>query len=210
VVIWDIRSSRSSLYYLDYERTKLKQKNKSNACSFATNSKAVAHTGSIIGLSYTSDGHHLMTLGKDNAFRLWDSHSGLNTQVNYGRVSLGSANAETCLQLSCTEYCNPNYVFVPCGNNLLMYNILEGELRQTFKGHFDSINCCFYNSAQAEIYTGSKDRNILIWSSEMLSKVSTQNESNAVSSSSKNSYSAILSGTSSSHQSNDNWSDEET
>lgn len=47
-----------------------------------------------------------------------------------------------------------------------MYNIHEGTLKQTYKGHFESINCCSYNPVLNEIYTGSKDRNILIWSPE--------------------------------------------
>jgi hypothetical protein len=47
-----------------------------------------------------------------------------------------------------------------------MYNIFDGSLKQTFKGHFESINCSFYNSVLNEIYTGAKDRNVLIWSPE--------------------------------------------
>lgn len=47
-----------------------------------------------------------------------------------------------------------------------MYNIFDGTLKQTYKGHFESINCCSYNPILNEIYTGSKDRNILLWSVE--------------------------------------------
>jgi len=75
-------------------------------------------------------------------------------------------NHLACLQLGLTESCTHKYVFVPSNNNLLMYNIHEGTLKQTYKGHFESINCCSYNPVLNEIYTGSKDRNILIWSPE--------------------------------------------
>jgi DNA excision repair protein ERCC-8 len=167
LAIWDIRAAKSCLMFLDYEKTKLKHKRGSTASSAAQSSgSSIAHSGPIIGLTYTQDGNHLISLGKDNTLRLWDSHNGLNTQVNYGRVPLSSAVAETCLQVSCTELCDPNSVFVPSGNNLLMYDIFNGEMKQTFKGHFDSVNCSFYNSMQHEIYTGSKDRNILVWSTE--------------------------------------------
>lgn len=161
ILLWDIRSSKSCLKCFDYEKT-VNSKQKHTSVSAIT-SKAVAHCGPIIGLAYTSDGNHVVSLGKDNALRLWDASSGLNTLVNYGKVPLNSAVAESCMQISCTDMCSPNYVFVPSGSNLLMYNILEGDLNRTFKAHFDSLNCCIYNQALKEIYTGSKDRNILIW-----------------------------------------------
>ena len=73
---------------------------------------------------------------------------------------------KACLQLSLTELTRPSYVLVPSNNNLLMYNIFDGTLRQTFKGHFETVNCAHYNPVLNEIYTGAKDRNVLIWSAE--------------------------------------------
>lgn len=83
---------------------------------------------------------------------------------------MNSAVAEACLQIACTDKCMPNYVFVPSCNNLNMYNIYQGDLKQTYKGHFESLNCCIYNKHLNEIYTGSKDRNLLIWSPEIVEK----------------------------------------
>jgi WD40 repeat protein len=166
--LWDIRSSKSCLMYLDYEKSKPTKQvsSKSSYNPGSISSKCVAHTDSIVSLKFTRDGHHIISLGKDNALRLWDSYSGLNTLVNYGKIQLSSAVAETCLQMSCTDSCDPNFVYVPAGNNLHMFNILDGELKKTYKAHFESVNCCCYNPVLNEIYTGSKDRNILIWSNE--------------------------------------------
>ena len=165
IALWDIRSSKSCLMHLDYEKTKFKQKGTASAMNSST-SNSMAHSAAVIGLNFTLDGNHIISLGKDNTLRLWESFTGLNTLVNYGHVPLGSAVAESCLQISCTELCYPNYVFLPSSRNLLMYSIFDGELKHTFKGHFDSINCALYNPVQNEVYTGSKDRNCLVWSAE--------------------------------------------
>jgi DNA excision repair protein ERCC-8 len=189
--------------YFDYEKT-INLNKKSGASS----SKALAHTGPIIGLAYTNNGHRIISLGKDNSLRLWDSISGLNTLVNYGKAPLNSAVAEACLQISTIDMCNPNYVFIPGGNNLLMYSILDGELVQTFKGHYEAINCCLYNSALNEVYTGSKDRNVLIWSNE---KDPNELVSEKIDDFQSNPYS-VLSSTgrnSAKRPRADNWSDDE-
>ena len=86
--------------YLDYERSVEQEKIK---YSTNINSKCVSHTGPIIGLSYTTDGCYLISLGKDNALRLWNSSTGVNTLMNYGKIPLNSAVAETCIQISMTE-----------------------------------------------------------------------------------------------------------
>jgi DNA excision repair protein ERCC-8 len=162
--LWDIRSSKSCLMYLDYERNINSMEKYSKTYSITT--KCVAHTGPIISLAFTKDGRNIISLGKDNSLRLWDSSNGINTLVNYGRIPLNSVAAESSIQMSCTDNCDPSYVYVPAGNNLLMFNIMNGDHKQTYKGHFESINCCFYNPQLNEFYTGSKDRNILIWSKE--------------------------------------------
>jgi DNA excision repair protein ERCC-8 len=197
--------------YLDYEKTKLKHKSNATSGKSQPMGSTVAHSGPIIGLCYTQDGNHLISLGKDNTLRLWDSHNGLNTQVNYGRVPLSSAVAETCLQMSCTELCDPNYVFVPSGNNLLMYNIFSGEIKQTFKGHFDSVNTALYNPMQHEVYTGSKDRNILVWSAEAAAPRPSSSKSKSGGLGSKSIYSVLSSVNRGGGQSEgrDNWSDED-
>jgi WD40 repeat protein len=88
------------LFYLDYERSDAQEKLK---YASNLNSKCVAHTGPVIGLSYTADGRYLISLGKDNALRLWNASNGANTLMNYGKVPLNSAVAETNLQISTTE-----------------------------------------------------------------------------------------------------------
>ena len=153
----------------------------------------MAHTGPVIGLSYTNDGRHLISLGKDNALRLWNSSTGVNTLMNYGKVPHNTAVAETCLQISLTDGTSPNYALIPSGNNLLMYDIFEGSLKKSFKGHFESVNCCKYNPVMCEFYTGSKDRNILVWSPEKQQNLSESRANFRSSSLPKNAYSIFSS-----------------
>lgn len=169
-------------------------------------SKALAHSGPIVSLNYVNENNHIISLGKDNTLRLWDSQSGVNTLVNYGRVPLSSAVAEMTLQMTFTDHCQPNYLFVPSGNNLLMYDLLEGELKNTFKGHFDSINCCLYNPVQNEVYTGSKDRNVLVWATD--NQINAEERESSSTSSTGNMYS-VLSGTGRRQDNRDDWSDED-
>lgn len=132
-------------------------------------SKYTAHAGSVIGLAFTRDGRNLISYGTDDRVRLWDAESGLNTLVNYGRVDADTS--DVCVQMACTDAsCLRDFLFVPSENVLLMYDIYSGEEIRKLRGHFETINCCQFNAATNEVYTGSKDRNLLIWSPELTSR----------------------------------------
>jgi len=154
---------KACIFYLDYEKTVSSKKSKQTERSIG---KTLAHNGPIVGLTYTPDGHQIISLAKDNRLQLWNASNGLNTITNYGKVPLNSAVAEASLQISCTDNCLEKYVFVPSNSNLLMYNVHEGSLKKIFKGHFEAVNCCVYSSGLNEVYSGSKDRNVLIWTPE--------------------------------------------
>ena len=71
---------------------------------------------------------------------------------------------KTSLQISVTEFDENNFIFIPNNRNLFIFELLSGDIQKILKGHFDSINCCLYNTNANEIYSGSKDKNLLIWS----------------------------------------------
>lgn len=95
--------------------------------------------------------------------RLWNVLNGLNSNINYGKIPFNNIVDKTNLQLSVTEFEENNFVFVPGTRNVCVYNIYNGSLYKTLKGHFDVINCCLYNPNLNEMYSGSKDKNILVW-----------------------------------------------
>lgn len=190
--------------YLDSERSKGAASTPTTSISRA----CTAHSGGVVSLTYTPDSLHLLSLGKDHKLRLWDTFTGCNTLVNYGRVPLSTAanhTTETCVQMSCSSD-STNLVFVPSGANLLMFGMLDGVCKKTLKGHFEPVTCCVYNSALNEVYTGSRDRNILVWDSK---KEDEKEEKRAGIGGGVQSTSSVLSSTGRAQTQSDNWSDED-
>lgn len=196
--------------YLDAERS-------SSIGGAASLSRApTAHSGAVVSLAFTPDANHLVSLGKDNQLRLWDSFSGRNTLVNYGRVPLSTGvnhAIETCVQMSVSS---DELAFVPSGANLLMFGVQDGVCKKQLKGHFEPITCCVYNPALNEVYTGSRDRNILIWDTTRETAVDWSSSSSfSEEKNSRQSAYSVLSSTGRPNNNNntttgqDNWSDED-
>uniref|UniRef100_N1R2Y4 DNA excision repair protein ERCC-8 n=1 Tax=Aegilops tauschii TaxID=37682 RepID=N1R2Y4_AEGTA len=83
--------------------------------------------------------------GSDSRLRLWDIDSGCNTLVNFEAMRLQTSKP---LQLAVTD--DPSLVFIPCMSSIKAYNTWSGTTFQTFRGHYDHVNCCYYNSQDQE------------------------------------------------------------
>ena len=57
-----------------------------------------------------------------------------------------------------------NVLFHPSGSIVQGFNLLTGQQVLVLKGHMDAVNACCFNEAQQELYTGSNDQQICIWS----------------------------------------------
>ncbi|XP_074669550.1 DNA excision repair protein ERCC-8 isoform X1 [Strix aluco] len=152
VKLWDVRRASGCLSTLDQHNGE-----KSQASSEAANT---AHDGRVNGLCYTSDGLYLLTVGTDHRMRLWNSSTGENTLVNYGKIRNESRKAVKC---TVSNGCNPEFAFVPCASTIAVYAVFTGELITVLRGHYSTVNCCAYQYNFQEIYSGSKDSNILAW-----------------------------------------------
>ncbi|NXQ16429.1 ERCC8 protein, partial [Peucedramus taeniatus] len=139
VKLWDVRRASGSLFPL------------------AANT---AHDGRVNGLCYTNDGLHLLTIGTDDRMRLWNSSTGENTLVNYGKVSNESRKG---LKFAISCGCNPEFAFVPYGSTIAVYTVFTGELITMLRGHYSTVNCCVFQPHFQELYSGGKDCNILAW-----------------------------------------------
>uniref|UniRef100_A0A8C5DZH6 DNA excision repair protein ERCC-8 n=1 Tax=Gouania willdenowi TaxID=441366 RepID=A0A8C5DZH6_GOUWI len=152
VKVWDVRRAAGSLFTLDQHNG-----DKSKAASEAVNT---AHNGRVNGLCFTGDGLHLLTTGTDDRMRLWNSGTGENTLVNYGKVCNDSRKR---LQFTVSRGCSPEFVFVPCGSSVAVYALHTGEMITLLRGHYNNVDCCEFHPDYQELYSGGKDCNILAW-----------------------------------------------
>lgn len=125
----------------------------------STQNRATAHYGAVTGLKATRDGMYLLSSGSDSRLRLWDIESACNTLVNFEAMRLQTSKP---LQLAVNH--DSSLVFVPCMATAKAYNVWSGTTFGTFHGHYESVNCCCFSLHDQELYTGSNDKKLLVWS----------------------------------------------
>lgn len=152
VKLWDVRRASACLINLDQQNGK-----KSEASG---ESGHTAHNGRANGLCFTSDGLHLLTIGTDDRMRLWNSSSGENTLVNYGKVY---NDCRKGLKFTVSHGCSPEFAFVPYGSTVAIYTIFSGELITMLRGHYNPVDCCVFQPNFQELYSSGRDGNILAW-----------------------------------------------
>ncbi|XP_058786131.1 WD repeat-containing protein ATCSA-1 [Vicia villosa] len=125
----------------------------------STQDRATAHYGAVTGLKVTEDGMYLLSAGSDSRLRLWDVESGCDTLVNFETVRLQTSKP---IQLATTQ--DSTVVFVPCMRVVKAFDMWSGNAHTILRGHYESVNSCWFNQQDQELYTGGNDRQILVWS----------------------------------------------
>ncbi|KAJ3414760.1 DNA excision repair protein ERCC-8 [Chytridiales sp. JEL 0842] len=161
---WDIRKAKACVMSLDQHKTNtaspasetfstsenLKGKKKiammiSNAFNPSTEvdgSKHGAHTGTVNGLTFTSDGNYLLSTGHDESIRLWDTHTGAHMLINYGPHLHNKAPLCVLPTLTPLSKSDPPLIFHPSDNRqVLIYNLFSGDLVGRLRGHFARVGC---------------------------------------------------------------------
>eukprot|EP00850_Spirogloea_muscicola_P013949 SM000097S24802 [mRNA] locus=s97:362159:364831:+ [translate_table: standard] len=147
-------------------------------------SKATAHDGALTSLQMTGDGLYLLSASKtvhdlikgqvykfeilgdahycsagtDSRVRLWDVTSGQNTLVNYPNTVNRAAKA---VRMAVSP--DSSYVYHPSGSSIRVYETWTGHLHDILRGHYAPVNACTYHPHDEELYSGSNDRQILVW-----------------------------------------------
>ncbi|KAK4434357.1 WD repeat-containing protein ATCSA-1 [Sesamum alatum] len=134
-------------------------KQRSHPGMLSSHDRATGHYGVVTGLKVTEDGMYLLSAGSDSRLRLWDIESGCNTLVNFETTRLQSSKA---IQMAVSQ--DSSLAFVPCMTTAKAFDIWSGQTKCTFRGHYENVNCCWYNAINQELYTGGNGRQILVWS----------------------------------------------
>ncbi|XP_024539928.1 DNA excision repair protein ERCC-8 [Selaginella moellendorffii] len=172
--LWDIRRA-GCFYVLDQHRSSASQEAKTSKDATpgrvhpgltSALDRSTAHYGTVTSLQTSRDGHYLLSAehnvpGSDSRVKLWDIERGCNTLVNYEATNI-NGNLTCELEVSGDK----PLVFVPCLTSIQVYDMLSGRLLSTLKGHYELVKCCAYHSQSQELYSGSNDRRILVWSPE--------------------------------------------
>lgn len=154
VLLWDIRSSKSFLMSL----------NRCNTIQTTIENQMVnhftAHTGSVNSVKFVKNGLKILSCGTDNIIRLWNSMTGKNELVDYDEFT---NNSKRSLHVDVTRNITPEFVFVPSGSTINVYNVDSGEIVNRLRAHYNNVSCCFYESYQHELYSGCTDGFIFSW-----------------------------------------------
>lgn len=151
VLLWDIRSAKGALKSLDQYNGEITNS------SFTANT---AHSGDVNGMTFTSDGLHLVTFGTDDRIRLWNVSSGKNTLVNYGKID---NEWKKNIDIGISRGCSPDILYVPNSTKIEMLDLYKGSRIDYLRGHYMRVNCCIFHPYYQELYSGGSDRNILVW-----------------------------------------------
>ncbi|KAK7824102.1 hypothetical protein U0070_019788 [Myodes glareolus] len=145
------------------------------------------HRQEILAVSWSPRYDYILaTASADSRVKLWDvrrasgclltldQHNGKKSQavesaqpeawgcskVNYGKVCNDSRKG---LKFTVSWGCSSEFVFVPYGSTIAVYAVHSGERLAVLKGHYKSVDCCVFQPHFQELYSGSRDCNILAW-----------------------------------------------
>eukprot|EP00092_Neocalanus_flemingeri_P002128 GFUD01002268.1.p1 GENE.GFUD01002268.1~~GFUD01002268.1.p1 ORF type:complete len:403 (+),score=84.44 GFUD01002268.1:59-1267(+) len=156
VILWDVRQARSYLQYLDYNNVRFKRDSEISLSGFS-------HQNSVHGLVFTGCGRYLISLGKDKRLRKWDTMTGKNLKTKFAEVNTSCKNA---VDIVCSSRGVRDFLFVPEKSFILLIDLQTGKTLRPMVGHYGSVSAMAYSSANMELYSGAKDKNILIWEPE--------------------------------------------
>lgn len=137
--------------------------------SFLVDREPLAETNSahgnkgVNGLTLSSDGRYLVSLGMDENIRLWDTDSGHNTLVNYGNYWRNRFKSHLQAVVSDADVWPP-LLFVPSDDQqVLVFSLLDGRLTKRLKGAYGRVTSVERRSSYQEFYSGSREGEILVW-----------------------------------------------
>ncbi|KAK8803615.1 hypothetical protein WA158_001309 [Blastocystis sp. Blastoise] len=125
-----------------------------------TSAQMPIYASPVMSVRYTQDGLFLITVSQKGEIKIWD-----NTTGKIVPLYIASHNSWEggYIQLDTYGYCGNNYLFYPDGNKgtISIYSLDTGKLMNCLSGHLDAVTCCAFRPDFNELYSGSRDGNIL-------------------------------------------------
>lgn len=150
--LWDIRtSSHLFVFNKHYVTTSSIRKKKT--------SMPISHSKGVLNVEFTPDGRYILSTGKDNEMRLWDSEFGYHMFVSYD--SMQSYGSKDVPQLCISN--QGDIVYRSCHKVIEAYDIQTGRLVNVLRGHYDTVTSSVFHPSLPQLYTGGMDKKILIW-----------------------------------------------
>lgn len=126
-------------------------------------SENTAHDGLVSGLCFTADGLHLVSFGSDNRMRVWNTSTGLNELINFGKIY---NDCRKNVKFAISQNTTPDIVYIPSESNISVFNLSTGDQIGSLSGHYNPVNCVYFDAQDQTLYSGGNDRNLLIWTPE--------------------------------------------
>lgn len=135
VRIWDVRQASRTLRMLDLEDSVGVLGHDGRGTGYHPRQSAKAHRGTVNGITWTSDGEHIVTAGHDNVVRVWSAHSGANTLAHFGPTIVNNKLAHKKILTSMVEQTKPGYqlLVLPNEAHIVVAELFEGRILRRLK-----------------------------------------------------------------------------
>ncbi|XP_060600246.1 DNA excision repair protein ERCC-8-like [Ruditapes philippinarum] len=151
IFLWDIRNAKGSM--LDFDQYN------GRPPKDMINNGLTSHNRPVTGVQFSSDGLRLVSCGLDNKAHIWCTQTGKNLNLDFSVNSMGTRTS----QFAISQGSAPDLIFMPNGKSIDAFDLNTGKRQYTLHGHFRQVTCCYYHADFHELYSGSGDRNILVW-----------------------------------------------
>ena len=92
----------------------------------------------------------------------------LPLQINYGRVRHDFKFQTHPLSLTPSSLSLSPFLLVPCQLDVIVFELFSGKLvKKLDGGHYNMVTCCAVKPNDFEVYTGSSDKGIVVWSGKL-------------------------------------------
>jgi len=157
ILLWDVRQAKSKLQSLDYNNVKGRPRDPSRLAN-------AAHQGRVLGLAFSGCGRYLVSVGKDHRVRRWDVMTGRNLKTKFPEVDTGlSCSQPWTLPIVCTTGGSRDVLLVPQRATVLRLRLDTGESLPPLEGHFGTVTALAYSPGRLQLFSGDRDRHILVW-----------------------------------------------